>query len=139
MRGFPGKIRHLAWSQALTKTGAPLLASASAECIVVWEKHPDVSRAWEGRVLERHTEVVQAITFQSNTLLLASASEDGWVCLWHKATRLAQHLKGSPDSFILPCMASPRTSTRRRGEQRRNTNLVAKPTWSRIWSPLSET
>ena len=103
MRGFPGKIRHLAWSQALTKTGAPLLASASAECIVVWEKHPDVSRAWEGRVIERHTEVVQAITFQPNTFLLASASEDGCVCLWHKAKSIAQNLSGAPDGFS--CLA----------------------------------
>ncbi len=99
MRGFPGKIRQLAWSDVPTKVGASLLASASAEGIVVWEKQEDESLGWEGRVLARHEDTVQSIRFQPDTLLLASAAADGWVCLWHKAQRLAQVLNGDPNGF----------------------------------------
>lgn len=103
MRGFPGKIRNLAWSQAKTQLDAPLLASSSVEGIVVWEKQADELLGWEGRVLNKHTEIVQAIAFQPNSFLLASAAEDGCVCLWHKAGRLAQVLDGATDGFS--CLA----------------------------------
>lgn len=103
MRGFPGKIRHLAWSEALTTTGAPLLASCSASGIVVWEKQAVESIGWSGRVLEGHDGVVVAIAFQPETFLLASAAEDGLVCLWHKATRLVQILDGVSSGFS--CLA----------------------------------
>lgn len=102
MRGFPGKIRQLAWSKAKTGLGTPLLASSSVEGIVVWEQADD-SLGWEGRVLNRHVDVVQAIAFKPNSLLLASAAADGWVCLWQKAKRLAQVLDGAPDGFS--CLA----------------------------------
>lgn len=102
MRGFPGKIRQLAWSEAKNRLDAPLLASSSVEGIVVWSQ-ADELRGWEGRVLNQHTEVVQAITFQPDTFLLASTSADGCVCLWHKARRLAQVLEGVSDGFS--CLA----------------------------------
>ena len=101
MRGFPGKIRHLAWSQAQTQLDAPLLASSSLEGIVVWEANE--SRSWTSRLLEQHSGVVQEIAFQPNSFLLASASEDGWVCLWQKAEKLAQILQGAPNGFS--CLA----------------------------------
>jgi WD40 repeat protein len=47
--------------------------------------------------------VVQAIAFQPHSFLLASAAEDGWVCLWHKAKRLAQILDNASDG--LSCLA----------------------------------
>lgn len=103
MRGFPGKIRQLAWSEAKTQLGAPLLGSSSVEGIVVWSKQANESLGWEGRVLTQHTDVVQAIAFQPNSFLLASAAADGCVCLWHKAKRLAQVLDGAPDGFS--CLA----------------------------------
>jgi WD40 repeat protein len=103
MRGFPGKIRQLAWSDVLTKAGASLLASASAEGIVVWEKQEDDSLGWEGRVLTGHEGTVQSMHFQPDALLLASAAADGWVCLWHKAKQLAQVLNGAPNGFS--CLA----------------------------------
>jgi WD40 repeat protein len=99
MQGFPGKIRQLAWSNVFTKAGASLLASASVEAIVVWEKQEDEALGWEGRVLERHESTVQSIYFQPDALLLASAAADGWVCLWHKAKQLAQVLDGAPNGF----------------------------------------
>jgi len=103
MRGFPGKVRQLAWSEAKTQIGAPLLASSSVEGVVVWSKQADELLGWEGSVLDRHTEVVRAITFQPSTFLLASASVDGCVCLWHKAKRLTQVLDRVPDGFS--CLA----------------------------------
>jgi WD40 repeat protein len=102
MQGFPGKIRQLAWSDVLTKAGASLLASASAEGIVVWEKQ-DESLGWEGRVLTGHAGMVQSLHFQPDALLLASAAADGCICLWHKAKQLAQVLDGAPNGFS--CLA----------------------------------
>lgn len=98
MRGFPGKVRRLAWSK-VTTVDAPLLAASAIDGIVVWSKHPDEFVGWEGTVLERHTDVVEAIAFASDGLLLASASIDGQVCLWHKAKKLIQVLTGAPEGF----------------------------------------
>jgi WD40 repeat protein len=103
MGGYPGKIRQLAWSEAKTKLGAPLLASSSVEGIVVWSKASDDNLGWERQVLNRHTEMVQAIAFEPNSFLLASAANDGLVCLWHQAKRLAQTLDGAPNGFS--CLA----------------------------------
>jgi WD40 repeat protein len=99
MRGFPGKIRQLSWSDLTTKAGASLLASSSAEGIVVWEKQEDEALGWEGRVLAGHEETVQSIGFQPNSLLLASAAADGWVYLWQKAKRQTQVFNGAPNGF----------------------------------------
>lgn len=99
MRGFPGKVSHLAWSSATTKLGVPLLASTSVEGLVIWEKQEDERVGWDGRVLEQHENVLQSIQFQPNTLLLASAADDGWVCLWNQAKQLAQILDGAPRGF----------------------------------------
>lgn len=101
MRGFPGKIRQLVWSDATTAVDAPLLACSSVEAIVVWEANENDS--WDSKLLQRHKGVVQAIAFQPNTLLLASAADDGWVCLWSKAGRIAQ-IKDDPTSG-LSCLA----------------------------------
>ena len=42
---------------------------------------------------------MQAIAFQPGSLLLASAAEDGWVCLWQRGTRLLQALTGTPQGL----------------------------------------
>lgn len=98
MRGFPGKIRQLVWSDTALKRGAPLLASSSSQSIVVWEKHPDSSVGWEGRVLGQHDDRIQAMQFQPGSSLLASAGEDGWVVVWQK-NRIGQTLDGAPQGF----------------------------------------
>lgn len=99
MHGFPGKVRQLAWSSSTSKTGAPFLASCSAEGIVAWEKETDPAVGWQANVLDYHSAVVQAIAFQPGTFLLASASEDGRICLWQRAKRLTQILEGVPNGF----------------------------------------
>lgn len=103
MRGFPGKIRQIAWSDRPVRNDAPLFASASVEGIVVWEKHEDENIGWEGRVLGQHDGYVQAIRFQPNTTLLASASEDGTIVLWWQAASMTQVLNGAPNGFS--CLA----------------------------------
>lgn len=95
MQGFPGKVRQLAWSPLATATGAPLLATCSAETIVIWERSQDEAIGWTNIIFDAHEDTVQAIAFQPQSYLLASASADGWVCLW-QAAQLAQILEGSP-------------------------------------------
>lgn len=99
MRGFPGKVRQLAWSQVPTKIGVPMLASCSGGTVVVWERDRDERVGWANRVLGNHEATVQAIAFQPGSLLLASAAEDGWVALWHRGNRLIQGLTGASDGF----------------------------------------
>jgi WD40 repeat protein len=99
MRGFPGKIRQLAWSDMNTASGAPLLASASVEGIVVWEKSADEAVGWEARVLTNHVDIIKAIAFRPNSFLLASAAADGWLCLWSEAQEIYQILTGTSNGF----------------------------------------
>jgi WD40 repeat protein len=99
MQGFPGKVRQLAWCNSTSPDGTPLLASSSAEGIVVWEKDIDPDVGWRATALDHHSAVVQAIAFQPNTTLLASAAEDGRICLWQRARRLTQILEGAPGGF----------------------------------------
>ncbi|WP_082348688.1 WD40 repeat domain-containing protein [Planktothricoides sp. SR001] len=103
MRGFPGKVRSLAWSNLKTVLGAPLLAAASTQSAIVWEKQWQEADGWEAWELEGHTETVTAIAFSPDRFLLASASEDGRVCLWDSAEELVQILSGADDGFS--CLA----------------------------------
>lgn len=103
MRGFPSKVRQLAWSEVSTHIGVPLLASCSGAAVIVWERERDERVGWSNRVLGNHEGTVQAIAFQPNSLLLASAAEDGWVALWHRGTKLLQALTGAPNGFS--CLA----------------------------------
>jgi WD40 repeat protein len=99
MRGFPGKIRQLAWSELTTQEDAPLLACCSVDGIVVWEKQVDDSSGWEATVLTNHVDVIGAIAFAPKSLLLASAGADGWICLWEEAKQVSQILTGASSGF----------------------------------------
>jgi WD40 repeat protein len=103
MQGFPGKVRQLAWSDLTNSLGVSLLAATSSEGISVWEKQADESVGWESWGLEVHEKVVRAIAFQPNTFLLASASEDGQLCLWQEAEHLVQIIEDAEDGFS--CLA----------------------------------
>jgi WD40 repeat protein len=102
MRGFPGKVSNLAWSRSIDDKD-PLLAASSIEGIAVWTKQVRDSDGWDGNVLSLHEEKIKALAFQPNSLLLASAAEDGWLCLWSKAKQVRQLLKGAPNGFS--CLA----------------------------------
>ncbi|NJO11322.1 MAG: hypothetical protein HC873_18630 [Leptolyngbyaceae cyanobacterium SL_1_1] len=99
MQGFPGKVRQLAWSTIKAQRGAPLLASASAEGVVVWAMAESDTQGWTSHVLDLHSGAVRAVAFQPQATLLATASEDGWVCLWQKAIEAAQILEGASNGF----------------------------------------
>ncbi len=99
MRGFPGKIRQVTWSDINTPIGAPILATSSVEGMVVWEKAEDESVGWEAQVLTNHVDIIQGIGFAPNSFLLASAASDGWLCLWKKAKNVSQVLTGVPNGY----------------------------------------
>ncbi|MEO0406632.1 MAG: hypothetical protein AAF289_04700 [Cyanobacteria bacterium P01_A01_bin.135] len=98
MTGFPGKVRQLAWSD-ITVGQAPLLASASGTGIVTWHKKSNASDGWDARVLDLHQQRVNAIAFQPGNTLLASAAEDGQICLWKQAQQATQILEGASQGF----------------------------------------
>ncbi len=102
MRGFPGKISNLTWSQRLSNN-TPLLAASSIEGIAVWKKETDDEDGWNARVLTLHESKIQALEFHPNSLLLASAADDGWLCLWTKAKQVGQILEGARGGFS--CLA----------------------------------
>ncbi|MBE9168886.1 hypothetical protein IQ238_15670 [Pleurocapsales cyanobacterium LEGE 06147] len=102
MRGFPGKIRNLAWSRSFNNN-APLLAASSVEGIAVWKKEAKEIDGWNARVLTLHDGVIEGLAFQPNSLLLASAADDGWLCLWEKAKQVGQILDEVPEGFS--CLA----------------------------------
>lgn len=99
MKGFPGKVRRLAWSTPESARNTPILASISTDGIVIWRKDADPSVGWAPQLLDQHYGTVTEIAFQPGSRWLASAAEDGWVCLWHRANRLAQMLQGAPKGF----------------------------------------
>jgi WD40 repeat protein len=102
MRGFPGKVKQIAWSD-ISVGQAPLLASASMDAVVTWTKQSDATDGWAAKVLDLHRGRVNAIAFQPRSTLLASAAEDGWICLWEKGQKAVQILNGAPDGFS--CLA----------------------------------
>lgn len=102
MRGFPGKISNLTWSQRRS-SNAPLLAASSMEGIAVWKKEADDKDGWNANVLTFHDRKVQALLFHPHNLLLASAADDGCLCLWTKAKQVGQVLEGTKGGFS--CLA----------------------------------
>jgi WD40 repeat protein len=102
MRGFPGKISNLTWSQSLANH-APLLAASSMEGIVVWKKAVKDEDGWDASILTLHKDKIQALEFHPNSLLLASAADDGCLGLWTKAKQVGQILEGAGGGFS--CLA----------------------------------
>ena len=98
MRGFPGKISNLTWSQRRS-SNAPLLAASSVEGIAVWKKEADDKDGWNANILTLHERKIQALKFNPHSLLLASAADDGWLCLWTKAKQVGQILEGAKGGF----------------------------------------
>ncbi|MGI0493316.1 WD40 repeat domain-containing protein [Alkalinema pantanalense CENA528] len=80
MRGFPGKVRKLAWSIPAMAGEAPVLASVSAEGVVLWER--EAEGGWAGDVVDLHEGTVLDLAFHPHWPMLASAGQDGVVRLW---------------------------------------------------------
>lgn len=98
MQGFPGKVRQLSWSQRTTRSRPPILAACSGDTVVAWQRHPNERIGWSHQRVQ-HQGKVNAIAFQPNWPRLASAGEDGWVCLWSADLQLLQALQGGPSGF----------------------------------------
>lgn len=64
----------------------------------LWIKQLKFNELLAVYVLGNHQGMVRAIAFQPGSLLLASASEDGWLA-WHQGTRLIQSLSSASDGF----------------------------------------
>ncbi|MEL6935259.1 MAG: WD40 repeat domain-containing protein [Cyanobacteria bacterium J06607_17] len=95
MQGFPGKVRQVDW--AVPRDNQPsTVAAACVEGVTVWQRQ---DQGWENRVLEKHGGTVVAIAFHPTKHLLASAAQDGQLCLWQNAKSLQQTLKGVASSF----------------------------------------
>lgn len=94
MQGFPGKVRQLSWSMPDTASGAPLVAAACMDGVTVWERAATETAGWKSRVLQHHRDRVNQIAFRPQSLLLASASEDGQIGLWQPGRDRPQTLAG---------------------------------------------
>jgi WD40 repeat protein len=92
MQGFPGKVRQVAWSTP-SRSGAPIIAAACVEGVTVWERNPKQNQTWTSRVLQYHKDTVNAIAFQPNSFLLASAGQDGRIAIWDASQKLSHTIK----------------------------------------------
>ncbi|MEM9090347.1 MAG: WD40 repeat domain-containing protein [Cyanobacteria bacterium P01_F01_bin.53] len=95
MQGFPGKVRQVAWART-SEHEVPVVAAACMEGITVWRRQ---GKNWQSKVLEKHKGTVEAIAFHPTKPLLASAAQDGQLCLWKKAALLQQTLWGVKAGF----------------------------------------
>ncbi len=77
MRGFPGKVRQVAWSQP-NSLGNSLLVSSSAEGVVLWVKSADEDVGWDGQVIATHPRSITDLAWHPQLpLVLAAVSQDG--------------------------------------------------------------
>ena len=110
MQGFPGKVRQLAWSTPAMATGSPIVAAACVEGITVWERGEKPQAGWQSQVLQHHQDRVNAISFQPDSFMLASAGQDGRIALWREGRKLDQSLKAFPSG--VSCLAWSPTGDR---------------------------
>lgn len=102
LRGFPAKIRQLAWLlPPPSAAAAALLAAPSREIITMWMEDDEVG--WESWALEFHLGKVLDLAFQPHTGILASIAEDGHICLWHLALDPIQVMDRHPPGWA--CLA----------------------------------
>ncbi|MEL6468857.1 MAG: WD40 repeat domain-containing protein [Cyanobacteria bacterium J06623_4] len=94
MQGFPGKVRRVSWQSGVNLAGGgdgePVVAAACMEGVTVWRRR---GQNWKSSVLEGHVGTVSAIAFHPDQPLLASAADDGLVCIWKDARSLSTVLK----------------------------------------------
>jgi WD40 repeat protein len=82
MRGYPAKVRQLAWHR-----GSRWVATGGGVSVAVWDCS---GRGPEGRaptMLEFHTDLVSALHYQPTGDWLASGSRDGGIAIWSPTQR----------------------------------------------------
>jgi WD40 repeat protein len=102
MRGYPAKVRQLAWHK-----GSRWVATGGGPSIAVWDCS---GRGPEGRtptMLEFHTDIVSALHYQPAGDWLASGSRDGGVAVWSPTQREQRITAGKIASGVTRVAWSP--------------------------------
>ena len=102
MRGFPAKVRQLAWHR-----GSRWLATGGGPSIAVWDCS---GKGPEGRMpllLEGHTEPVSALHYQPAGDWLASGARDGGLAIWSPTQRENQISRAKIASGVTRVAWSP--------------------------------
>ena len=102
MRGYPAKVRHLAWHR-----GSRWIATGGGPSVAVWDCS---GRGPEGRtptMLEFHTDLVSALHYQPAGDWLASGSRDGGVAVWSPTQREQLVTAGKISSGVTRVAWSP--------------------------------
>ncbi len=102
MRGFPAKVRQLAWHR-----GSRWLATGGGPSIAVWDCS---GRGPEGRMpllLEWHTDPVSALHYQPEGDWLASGARDGGLAVWSPTQRQNQIARAKIASGVTRVAWSP--------------------------------
>jgi WD40 repeat protein len=102
MRGFPAKVRQLAWHR-----GSRWLATGGGPSIAVWDCS---GRGPEGRtplLLEWHPEPVSALHYQPAGDWLASGARDGSIAVWSPTQRQSQISRAKIGSGVTRVAWSP--------------------------------
>jgi WD40 repeat protein len=102
MRGFPAKVRQLAWHR-----GSRWLATGGGPGIAVWDCS---GRGPEGRMpmlLEGHTDPVSALQYQPDGDWLASGARDGSLAIWSPTQRQNQISRARIGSGVTRVAWSP--------------------------------
>jgi WD40 repeat protein len=73
LRGFPSKIKAIAWADS---NNSDTFALASGAEISVWQPHPNPNNGWEAEIFNQHSSNVNALEFQPHTRILASGGKD---------------------------------------------------------------
>jgi len=84
LSGFSSKIKAIAWSNSNFKSNSKhknTFAIASGAEITIWEPHPNPDGGWIAEVFSEHKGRVNALEFQPQSKVLASADTDGKVYL----------------------------------------------------------
>lgn len=77
MWGYPAKVRQLSWDAS-----SRYLATGGSPAVVVWDCSGKGPEGTKPLMLEAHAENLSALAFQHKGLTLASAGNDGLLCLW---------------------------------------------------------
>jgi WD40 repeat protein len=86
LTGCPGKIRQIVW---LADSLTACFAVASGAMMLLWELTTDAT-SWNGQCLEGHQDTVVALAAHPDRSIIASASADGYTCLWSEQGEIYQ-------------------------------------------------
>jgi WD40 repeat protein len=102
MRGFPAKVRQLAWHR-----GSRWLATGGGPSIAVWDCSGRGPEGREPALLEWHTQPVSALHYQPEGDWLASGARDGGIAVWSPMQRQSQISRAKIGSGVTRVAWSP--------------------------------